>query len=183
MGWSISLSPVPVNGMIETYFRAFGIGVVAGMRALTAPALLSHKLVRTVPAKEPVNPVDYVAQPTTARVLKVLAGAEVIGDKVPHGPDRTSPPQFITRIMSGGSCGAVLSEVEGQSVLIGSVVGALGAVAGTLLFFNLRRWLDHDLGLPDTVGALAEDALAIGGGWAVVDSLVPAGQPAYSLTD
>ena len=160
--------------MIQTYVKAFKLGVIAGMRAMTAPALLSHKLVRTIPTKQPQKPVHYLAQPPVAIGLDVLAGVEIIGDKVPHGPDRTSPPQFVTRVASGAACGAFLSEVEGSPAPIGAVLGGLGAVAGTLLFFNLRRWLDHDLGLPDAVGALAEDALAIGAGWQIVNSIDPA---------
>lgn len=164
--------------MTHTYLKAFKIGVIAGMRAITAPALLSHKLVRTIPTKEPKKPVHYLAQPLVAIGLEVLAGMEILGDKIPHGPNRTSPPQFITRIASGATCGAFLSEVEGAPAPIGAVLGGLGAVVGTLLFFNLRRWLDHDLGLPDAVGALTEDALAIGLGWQVVNSIEPAMQPA-----
>jgi len=159
--------------MITPYLRSFQIGFIAGMRALSAPALLSHKLERTVPTKTPETPVHYFAQPTTSIVLKVLAGAEIIGDKVPHGPDRTSTPQFITRVASGATCGAVVSEVEGQSAPLGAVAGGLGAVVSTLLFFNLRRWLDHDLGIPDQVGAIAEDALAIGLGWQIVNGIQP----------
>ncbi len=164
--------------MTHTYLKAFQIGFIAGMRAITAPALLSHKLVRTIPTREPQKPVHYFAQPPVAIGLEVLAGLEILGDKVPNGPNRTSPPQFITRIASGATCGAFLSEVEGAPAPIGAVLGSLGAVAGTLLFFNLRRWLDHDLGLPDAVGALTEDALAIGLGWQVVNSIEPAMQPA-----
>ncbi|MBC8155335.1 MAG: hypothetical protein H7Z72_20795 [Bacteroidetes bacterium] len=44
----------------------------------------------------------------------------------------------------------------------------------TLIFFNLRAWLDHDLGIPDAVGALAEDALAISAGWQIVNGIQPA---------
>lgn len=159
--------------MVTTYLRAFQIGVVAGMRSMMAPALLSHKLVRTIPAKEPQKPIHYLTLPPVSLGLKVLAGAEIVGDKVPHGPNRTSPPQFIGRIASGATCGAFLSEVEGQPAPFGAVIGGLGAVAGTLLFFNLRRFLDHDLGIPDAVGALAEDAIAITLGWQTVNSIQP----------
>ena len=93
--------------MNETYLKAFGIGFIAGMRALAAPALLSHKLVRTVPIKEPQKPSQYLAQPPVSLGLKVLAGGEMIADKLPNAPNRTSPPQFITRLASGATCGAV----------------------------------------------------------------------------
>lgn len=160
--------------MLTTYLKAFEIGLIAGMRAMAAPALLSHKLVRTIPTKQPETPLHYFAQPPVSLALKVLAGAEILGDKVPHGPARTSPPQFIARIASGATCGAFVSEVEGEPAPFGAVAGGLGAIVSTLVFFNLRTWLDHDLGLPDAVGALAEDALAVGAGWAIVNGIQPA---------
>jgi len=155
------------------YLRAFQIGLIAGMRAMSAPALLSHKLERTIPTKQPQKPIHYLAQPTTSLILKGLAGAEIAADKIPHGPDRTSPPQFLTRLASGATCGAFISEVEGHEAPMGAVAGGLGAVVSTLLFFQLRRWLDHDLGLPDAVGAVAEDALTISAGWQVVNGIQP----------
>ncbi len=164
--------------MMNTYLKAFEIGLIAGIRAMAAPALLSHKLERTIPTKQPKTPVQYLAQPPVALGLKVLAGAEIIGDKVPHGPNRTSPPQFLARVASGATCGAFISEVEGETAPFGAVAGALGAVVSTLVFFNLRRYLNHDLGLPDAVGALAEDALAIGAGWTLVNTVQAAPKPA-----
>jgi len=163
--------------MIIPYLRAFQIGLIAGMRAMSAPALLSHKLVRTIPTKEPQTPIQYFAQPPVSIALKALAATEMIADKIPHGPNRTSPPQFIARIVSGATCGAFLSQVEGESVPLGAVAGGLGTVVSTLLFFQLRRWMDHDLGLPDAVGALAEDALVIGLGWPIVNGIQPKMEP------
>lgn len=163
--------------MVETYLKAFGIGVIAGMRALSAPALLTRKLARTVPVKQPAKPIHYLAQQPVSLALSVLAGGEIIADKLPNASNRTSPLQFIGRVASGGSCGAVLSEVEGQSVAVGGIAGGLGAVVGTLVFFNLRRFLDHDLGLPDMVGALAEDVLVISLGWTLVNGIQPNVQP------
>ncbi|MBC7921363.1 MAG: DUF4126 family protein [Ferruginibacter sp.] len=163
--------------MTETYWKAFGLGVVAGMRTLVAPALLSHKLVGTVPIRQPTEPVHYLAQPPTALALTLLAAGEILGDKVPNVPDRTSPPQFGARIASGATCGALLSGVEGASPPVGAVAGGLGAAVGTLAFFHLRRWLDHEVGLPDPLVALAEDALAIGAGWQIVNRIQPGGIP------
>lgn len=163
--------------MFETYAKAFGLGVVIGMRALMGPALLSRKLVRTVPVKQPTKPIHYFAQPPVATALEVLAGTEILTDKLPGVPNRTVPFQFGGRIASGATCGAFLSEVEGGDIPVGAVAGSLGAVVGTLAFFNLRQWLHHDLGLPDPLVALAEDALAISAGWAIVNRIQPAQQP------
>jgi uncharacterized membrane protein len=166
--------------MFQTYLRAFGIGVVAGMRSLTAPALLSHKLVRTIPTKQPTKPIHYLAMPPASLALKALAGAEILGDKAPNAPNRIVPSAYSMRITSGATCGAFLSQVEGNSIPTGAVAGGLGAAVGTMAFFQLRQWLDHSLGLPDPVVALAEDVLTIALGWTIVNSIEPnmADQPA-----
>lgn len=163
--------------MNSTYLKAFGLGVVAGMRSLVAPALLSHKLVRTVPVKEPSEPIHYLAQPPASMILKALAGGEILGDKIPNVPDRTIPVEFGARVASGATCGAFLAQIEGEAIPVGAIVGGLGTVVGTLAFFHLRQWLDNELGLPDPVVALAEDALAIGLGWQIVNSIEPIRQP------
>ena len=138
---------------------------------MMAPAVLSHKLSRTMPASEPHSAIEYAANPTTATVLKVLAGAELIGDKVPGAPNRTEMPAFGMRILSGGVCGALLNEAEGQPVAHGAVAGGFGAVVGSFVFLRLRLWIDEEFGLPDPVVALAEDALTIAAGWLLADSV------------
>ncbi|GAB3504427.1 membrane protein [Spirosoma knui] len=164
--------------MNQTYVKAFGIGVIAGMRAVIAPALLSRKLVRTIPTKQPATPVQYLAQPTTSMVLNVLAAGELIGDKLPGTPNRTLPTQFSGRVASGATCGAFVSQVEGAGAPVGAVLGGLGAAVGTLAFFHLRQWLTHEAGLPDLAVALVEDALAIGAGWSIVNQIEAAPQTA-----
>ncbi len=143
---------------------------------MIAPALLSHKLVRTFPTKQPSKPIHYLAQPPVSLALNVLAGGEIIGDKIPGAPDRTAPAVFAGRIVTGTASGAFLSQAEGAEIPTGAAAGGIGTVVGTLVFFQLRRWLNHDLGLPDPIVALAEDVLAISLGWSIVNSIEPAPQ-------
>lgn len=166
--------------MIYSYLKPFGIGVVAGMRSMMAPAVLSHKLSHTIPASEPHSAVEYAANPTTATVLKVLAVGELIADKLPGTPARTDLPGLGFRMLSGGTCGALMNQVEGQAVAQGAVLGGFGAVVGSFLFMRLRLWIDEELGLPDPVVALAEDALTVALGWRIVDSIQPVPQAAAS---
>lgn len=157
--------------MTQTYLKAFGLGVVIGMRALVSPALLGRKLTGTAPANKPETPLHYVTQPAVVRALEVLAVTEIITDKLPGIPDRTIPFQFGGRIVSGAVCGGFLSQVEDAQIPVGAAAGVLGAVASTLAFFHLRQWLTHSVGLPDPVVALAEDALCVGTGWAIVNNV------------
>ena len=159
--------------MIKCMLKAFQIGVIAGMRTMTAPALVSYKLSRTEPGR-PGGPalsdsnLHFLTSTTTANVLAVMAAGELVADKLPNTPDRTGQPQIWGRIGSGALSAAALTEADGNSAPIGAVVGALGAVAGSFAFYQLRRWLTHEKDLPDLWVALAEDALTIGAGWLIV---------------
>lgn len=157
--------------MIQTYLNTFQMGIVAGMRSLSAPALVAHKLAALQPDPLPGSKLHFMASPKTATVLTVLAGGELIGDKVPSAPDRTEIQPLSFRIASGAVCGAALSEAEGKQVKLGAVLGGLGAVVGAYAFFRLRHWLTHEQSVPDPLVALVEDALAIGAGlWTLNES-------------
>ncbi|MBO0936194.1 DUF4126 family protein [Fibrella sp. HMF5335] len=154
--------------MKSSPLSAFSIGVVSGMRAFSGPALVSQKLSAETPNPLFNSRLAFMASPKVANVFKVLAGGELIGDKIPHGPDRISPPQLIARLASGATSGAVLSEARGASVRVGALLGAAGALAGAFAFFHLRRYLNHDQDVPDPLLAVIEDAITYGAGWAVV---------------
>ncbi|MCK8492523.1 DUF4126 family protein [Spirosoma sp. RP8] len=160
--------------MIRSYLNAFQIGIVAGMRALSAPAMVSHKLAQMQPDPLPDSKLHSLASPKTATVLKVMAVGELIGDKLPNTPNRTEPSSVVGRMASGALSGAALSEVDGKDARYGAVMGAAGALVGTFAFFHLRRWLTHEQGLPDPVVALAEDVIAVGTAWRLIHQSKPA---------
>jgi uncharacterized membrane protein len=147
--------------------QTFVLGVVSGMRAALGPALVSHQLSRR-PHPE-LGRLNFMRSPTTAAVLKVAAAGELVGDKLPATPDRIEPGPLSGRALSGALCGAALGRAARREVATGALVGALGAVAGAYAFYNLRRVLTHDQGLPDLAVALAEDALALAAGVAVLE--------------
>lgn len=160
--------------MIKCLLKAFQIGIIAGMRTMTAPALVSYKLAHTKPSRS-VGPVlqdsrlHFLTSPITANILAVMAVGELVADKMPQATDRIGQPQIWGRIGSGALSAAALTEADGNSARVGAVAGALGAVAGSFAFFYLRQWLTHEKDLPDLWVALAEDTLTIGAGWWVVN--------------
>ncbi len=154
--------------MIRTYLNAFQIGVIAGMRSMMAPALVSYKLSHATPNPLLDSPLHFMTSSKTMTTLAVLAGGELIGDKLPNTPDRTVLPQVSGRLVSGALSGAALTEADGQPLAIGAVLGALGAAVGTFAFFQLRHWLTHEKGLSDPWVAVAEDALALSAGWLTI---------------
>ena len=139
----------------QFFLRAFGLGVVAGMRSLTAPALLRRWLSRQRDLAP--SPLDNVATPM---VLAIAAGGELVADKLPFTPDRTTPPSVAFRALSGALVGGSFCAANRRSPVAGAVIGAIGAVAATYAAFHIRHYLVKEKGLPDVVVALAEDAAA-----------------------
>jgi uncharacterized membrane protein len=54
---------------------------------------------------------------------------------------------------------------------LGTVLGALGAIAGSFSGYRIRHKLVKDRGLPDFAVAVMEDAIAVGGGFLLISHL------------
>jgi uncharacterized membrane protein len=141
------------------------IGVVAGLRALTAPAAVAWAAFL-----EWINLdgtwVQWLAHPITVTVLTILALGELVTDQLPKTPSRTTPMQFVARLVTGGFSGAVIGTAWGYT-FGGLGAGIVGAVLGTLGGFQARRRLVAATGGRDLPIALSEDAVAVLGGVAI----------------
>jgi uncharacterized membrane protein len=144
---------------------AFLIGIVAGMRAMTAPAAISWAA-RLGRLSLSGTWLAFLGYAWTPWILTLLAAGELVTDQLPSTPSRKAPVPFGTRILLGGVCGAALTAGAG-SMLLGAIVGVAGAVAGTLGGYALRARMAAAFGR-DRPAALLEDAIAIGAALAVV---------------
>jgi uncharacterized membrane protein len=147
------------------YLLALLIGVVAGLRTLTAPAAVSWAahlgwlhLQNTWLA--------FLGATVTPYIFSALALAELVTDKLPSTPSRKVPMQFGGRILMGALCGAALGASAG-ALAGGLVAGVIGAVIGTLGGAELRGRLARLAGR-DLPIALLEDAVAIVGACLIV---------------
>jgi len=148
------------------------IGVVAGLRALTAPAVVAWAGALGWITLDGTW-AQWVAHPITVTVLTILALGELITDQLPRTPSRRVPMQFVARLTTGGFAGAVLTTgavLDPTPWVIVAGIGAafIGAVAGTLGGAEARKRLVAATGGRDLPVALVEDAIAIVGGFAVV---------------
>jgi uncharacterized membrane protein len=150
---------------MSTYFLAFLIGIVAGLRSMTAPAAVSWAA-RLGWLHLENTWLAFLGFAATPYILTVFALGELIADKLPKTPSRKSPVGLVARIVSGALCGAALGATN-QAAVGGLVVGVLGAIAGTLGGYELRTRLATIIG-KDLPIALLEDAIAICGAFLIV---------------
>jgi uncharacterized membrane protein len=141
------------------------IGVVAGLRSFTAPAVVSWAAY--------LGWIDlhgtwasWLANIITVIVFTVLAIGELVNDKLPKTPARTAPPIFAARLVMGGLAGAALGAWPHWTfTALGA--GVIGAVLGTFGGYQARKRLVAVSGGRDLPIALLEDAVAILGGFAI----------------
>lgn len=151
------------------YLAALLIGVIAGLRAVTAPAAIcwaaSLGWLRLAD-----TPLQVLGSQAAVWIATVAAGFELISDKLPKTPSRKVPLQFGARILMGGLSGAAIG-ASADVLPIGAVLGVVGAVAGTFGGAAARGWLAGRLGR-DLPAALAEDIVALGGAALIVRVLL-----------
>lgn len=145
------------------------MGVIAGLRALTPLAVVSWG------AKIGALPVQntflaFLGYEWTAWVLTLAAIGEIINDKLPKTPSRKTPPQFITRVVTGALSGGAVGTASG-SLTVGLVAGAIGAVIGTLGGAQIRGTLARSFGR-DLPAALIEDGVAVIAAFLIIRSLM-----------
>ncbi|NLX09941.1 MAG: DUF4126 family protein [Chloroflexi bacterium] len=147
---------------MKTYLQLAGVGFIAGMRSMSAPALVSEYLTRK-PTKELKHaPFRWLDSHTVATALKLAAAGELIGDKMPFTPDRIESYSLLGRVMMGAVSGAALSAAKGKGYTVGTVIGGLGAFTSTFVAYYLRREAGRRLPVPDPVVGGVEDVLVLG---------------------
>ncbi|MFT4251832.1 MAG: DUF4126 family protein [Caulobacter sp.] len=150
------------------YVLALLIGVIAGLRAMTAPAAVAWGAhLGWIPLAG--TPLAWLGNNIAVWIFTGLAAIELVTDQLPFTPSRKVPPQFGARIVSGGFCGAAIG-FAGGSWIVGAVLGVIGAVAGTLGGAAARGKLAAAF-KRDTPAALIEDVIALGGAYLIVSAV------------
>jgi uncharacterized membrane protein len=140
---------------------ALGIGIVAGLRSLTAPAVVAWAAhfgwIRLAG-----SPLAFMGSKWTAAVLTLLALGELVADQLPGTPPRTAAVGLSARIVTGALCGASFAVAGGASLWLGAVAGAIGGIAGAFGGYQARVGLVRGLRVPDFAIAIPEDIVAVG---------------------
>jgi len=140
---------------------AVGIGIVAGLRSLTAPAAVSWAA-RLGWLSLDGTGLAWLGSTPAVVLFSLLATAEYVADLLPQTPRRTMPGPLVARMVMGGLGGASLYLSGHGSWLAGAVWGGVGGVIGAFAGYEARKRLVQGLKVKDIVIAIPEDLVAIG---------------------
>jgi uncharacterized membrane protein len=152
------------------YLGCFSLGIIAGLRSLTAPALVSwaaHLGWLDLSGSW----LSFLGLRAAIIILSFLALCELVADKLPKTPNRTDLGPLVFRAITGGLSSMAICASAHQSPVIGTILGVLGSIAGAFAGYEIRRRLVKKFGFPDFGVAAAEDLIAIGGGLLIVSHM------------
>jgi uncharacterized membrane protein len=152
-----------------TFILIFGIGFVAGLRSMTGPmAVAWGAYLGWLPLAG--TRFSFMASPIAVGIFTLLALGEHVMDLLPKTPARTAPGPLIGRLVMGGFTGACLGTALGPSWIVGALLGAMGAVAGTFIGYQVRHRLVASLKVKDAFVAIPETLLAIALSYLIVSA-------------
>jgi uncharacterized membrane protein len=142
------------------------IGFFTGLRSLTPSAATAWAVY--LEWLKLGRPLSLIGSVPSVVIFTVFAVMELIADKLPKTPNRTSPPGLIARIVMGGLTGACVATGGAQGTFFGAMLGAVGGLVGCFLGYQARTGLVKALGTRDIYVALVEDLVAVAGSvWVV----------------
>jgi uncharacterized membrane protein len=145
----------------------FGIGMVTGLRSMTAPAVVAWAA-HLGWINLSGSPLAIMGSAWAVGIFTVGALGEFVADQLPTTPARTAAVGLTARIVIGLLTGACLGVAGGSSYWLGALIGAIGAIAGAFGGYQARVRLVRGLHVPDAAIAIPEDLLAIGLGLLLV---------------
>ena len=131
---------------------------------MAAPAILSRSVVEERVGSLEGTPFAALGSPRVSTALRMLATGEMIGDKTPIIPSRTSLLPLLVRAVSGAVAGAALFASEGRRTAKGGILGALSATTAAYATERLRIEITQRRGVPNVVAGLLEDGIVLFGG-------------------
>jgi uncharacterized membrane protein len=143
------------------------VGIVAGLRCLTAPAVVAWAAhIGWINLHG--SPLAFMGTAWAVGVFTMLALVEFIGDQLPSTPARTAPVGLSARIVTGALTGACFAVAGAAAVWLGALAGVIGGIAGAFGGYHARVGLVRSLRVPDFTIAIPEDLVAIGLGLLLV---------------
>jgi uncharacterized membrane protein len=149
-------------------FFALLIGIIAGLRAMTAPAAVAWAVyLGWLPVAG--TWAGFMGHWIAVALFTIVALIELVTDQLPSTPSRKVPQQFGARVVAGALSGAVIG-TAGGALVGGLIAGVIGGVIGTYGGAEVRAKLAGAFG-KDLPAALIEDAVAVLGALWIVSSV------------
>lgn len=146
---------------MSLYLVALLIGIVAGMRAFTAPAAVAWAS-RLGLLHVAGTWASFMSSFWAVGAFSILTLVEFVTDTLPSTPSRKAAKQFIPRLVSGGFSGAVVGAATGTGgIVAGLILGMIGAAIGTFGGYEFRSRLVRATGGKDLPIAILEDVVAL----------------------
>lgn len=141
------------------------LGVVTGMRSMTAIAALSWAAAMGwIPE---YGWAAWIAHFAVALVFTLCALAEYVVDTLPKTPRRTDLGPSLVRVVVGALVGALVAKAINEPIAGGIIFGAFGALIGTWGGFFVRMTVarifrrDRPAALLETASAIALAVFAL----------------------
>jgi uncharacterized membrane protein len=135
---------------------------------MSGPTFLTWRLQKNPPEHWPHPALQKLAREPFPSIARLLAGSELVADKLGFLPARTDPLPLLGRIASGATVGAVFGAIEDRPWWAGAVTGGAAAALGAFAGYHVRRILTKEAGVPDPLVALVEDGIVLGVGQRLV---------------
>lgn len=155
----------------KPHWQVISLGILAGMRSISAPAISSRMLNKHHSAALEHTPLNFMQSAGTANILSILSIGEFVGDKMPFAPNRIAPPALIGRCISGALAGAGIYKAGGGAWYTGAFLGGVTAVVSTFGSFYLRRSMVKHAHLIDPIIGSIEDAIVLGSGLGLTETV------------
>jgi uncharacterized membrane protein len=144
----------------KTTGETLAFAALSGLRSMAAPALLARAIRRGDVLDPKWTPYEILGR--LSPLLQVLMVGEMVGDKTPFIPSRTSAGPLLGRAASGALVAAALRASGGRGGKgSAALLGALSAVAAAFAGESLRAQGAQRLGVPDLALALLEDGIVL----------------------
>jgi uncharacterized membrane protein len=144
----------------KTTGETMAFAALSGLRSMAAPALLARAIRRGDVPDPKGTPYELLGR--LSPLLQLLMVGEMVADKTPFIPSRTSAGSLLGRAASGALVAAALRASGGRGDRgSAALLGALSAVAAAFAGENLRTQGAQRLGVPNLALALLEDGIVL----------------------
>jgi uncharacterized membrane protein len=154
------------------FLAAFLIGIISGLRSLTAPAVVAWSVqFHWISLRGTL--LAFLGSWPAVGVFTFFAITEYLADKLPRTPPRTAPLGLAARIIFGALSGAALTAAKSVNPGLGAILGALGGIVGAFAGCHIRVRAVRAFPARSFYFAVLEDMVAILGALAIIELLRP----------